>query len=164
MPVVSVKLGDHCYHGLCDMGASASAIPHSLCKEIMHDIAPAEIEEIDVTIKLANRDTISPVGIVRDVEVLCGKTKYPADFLVLTSPQDSFCPIIFGRPFLRTVNATIDCEKNIVTVGLDDMVHEFNFSKFSKQHREEELPSKDEITGLASIVVPPSDPLEHTIC
>ena len=57
-------------HGLCDMGASASAIPHSLYKEIMHDIAPAEIEEIDVTIKLANRDTISPVGIVRDVEVL----------------------------------------------------------------------------------------------
>ena len=33
----------------------------------MHDIAPAEIEEIDVTIKLANRDTISPVGIVRDM-------------------------------------------------------------------------------------------------
>ena len=79
----------------------ASAIPHSLYKEIMHDIAPVEIKEIDVTIKLANRDTISPVGIVRDVEVLCGKVKYPADFLVLGSPQDSFCPIIFGRPFLH---------------------------------------------------------------
>ena len=24
MTVVSVKIGDHCYHGLCDMGASAS--------------------------------------------------------------------------------------------------------------------------------------------
>ena len=32
MPVVSVKIGYHCYHGLCDMGASASAIPHSLYK------------------------------------------------------------------------------------------------------------------------------------
>ena len=40
------------------------------------------------------------------------------------------------------------------------MVHEFNLSKFSKQHREEELPSKDEIIGLASIAVPPTDPLE----
>ena len=69
MPVISVKIGDHCYHGLCDMGASASAIPHSLYKEIMHDIAPTELEDIDVTIKLANRDTISPMGIVRDVEV-----------------------------------------------------------------------------------------------
>ena len=30
MPVISVKIGDHCYHGLCDMGSSASAIPHSI--------------------------------------------------------------------------------------------------------------------------------------
>ena len=52
----------------------------------LHDIAPVEIEDIDVTIKLSNRDTILPVGIVRDVEVLCGKVKYPADFLVLGSP------------------------------------------------------------------------------
>ena len=32
MPVIVVKIGDHCYHGLYDMGASASAIPHSLYK------------------------------------------------------------------------------------------------------------------------------------
>ena len=51
-----------------------------------------------MSVKLANRDTISPMGIVRDVEVLCGKTKYPADFLVLGSPQDRFCPIIFVDP------------------------------------------------------------------
>ena len=77
----------------------------------MHDIAPAEIEDIDVTIKLANRDTISPVWIVRDVAVLCGKVKYPTDLLVRGSPQDDFCHIIFGRLFLNTVNAKIDCEK-----------------------------------------------------
>ena len=64
----------------------------------MHDITPAEIEGIDVTIKLANRDTISPVGIVRDVEVLCGKVKYPADFLVLSSPQDDFVPLFLVDP------------------------------------------------------------------
>ena len=96
MPVISVKIGDHCYHGLCDMGASASAIPIDLYKEIMHEIVPAELEDIDVTIKLANTDTISPIGIVRDVEVLCGKVKYPADFLVPDSAQDDFCPSIFG--------------------------------------------------------------------
>ena len=99
------------------MGASASAIPISLYQEIMHDIAPAELEEIDFTIKLANRDTISPIGIVRDVEVLCGKVKYPADFLVLSSPQDDFCPIIFGRPFLNTVNARIDCERILLQLA-----------------------------------------------
>ena len=40
MPVISVKIGDHCYHGLCDMGASASAIPIYLYNKIKHDIAP----------------------------------------------------------------------------------------------------------------------------
>ena len=48
MTVISVKIGDHCYHGLCDMGASASAIPYSLYKEVMHDIAPAEMEDIEI--------------------------------------------------------------------------------------------------------------------
>ena len=126
----------------------------------MYDIAPPEIEDIDVTIKLANRDTISPIGIVRDDEVLCGKVKYPADFLVLGSPQDSFCPIIFGRSFLNTVNARIDCEKDVVTIGLGDMKHEFNFAKFHRQPHDKELPSKDEIIGLSTIVVPHVDPLE----
>ena len=127
----------------------------------MHDIAPVELEGIDVTIKLANRDTISPVGIVRDVEVLCGKVKYPADFVVLSSPQDDFCPIIFGRPFLNTASAKMNCEKKIATVGIDGMSHEFNFAKFSRQPREKEPSSKDEIIGLASIAIPPTDPLEQ---
>ena len=77
--------------------------------------------------KPANRDTISPIGIVRDVEVLCGKIKYPTDFLVLGSPQDDFCPIIFGRPFLNTVNAKSDGEKQTVGVSFGDESHEFNF-------------------------------------
>ena len=101
------------------------------------------------------------MGIVRDVEVLCGKTKYPADFLVLATTQDSFCPIIFGRPFLNTVNAHIDCEKQTVTVGFEGVSHEFNFSKFGRQPHEKELPSKDETIALASIAVPPTDPLEQ---
>ena len=65
-PVISVKIGDQCYHGLCDIGASVNVIPYGLYKEVMHDIAPVELEDIDVTIKLANRDTIKPIGIVRD--------------------------------------------------------------------------------------------------
>ena len=97
MPVISVKIGDHCYHGLCAMGASASAIPHSLYEEIMHDIAPAKLEEIYVTIKLANRDTISPVGIVRDVEVLCGKT-IPLIFLFLVLHKIAFVPLYLVDP------------------------------------------------------------------
>jgi hypothetical protein len=35
VPVISVKIGDHCYHGLCDIGASVSAIPFTLYQEVM---------------------------------------------------------------------------------------------------------------------------------
>ena len=66
----------------------------------------------------------------------------------------------FARPFLNTVNDKIDCEKDIVTVGLGDMSHDFNFSKFRRQPRDRELPSKDEIIALASIV-PPTDAVEQ---
>ena len=41
-----------------------------------------------------------------------------------------FLFFIFGRPFFNTVNARIDCEKDIVAIGLGDMSHEFNFAKF----------------------------------
>ena len=61
---------------------------------------------------------------------------------------------------MNTVNSKIDYNKDIVSVGLGDMSHDFNFSKFCRQHHDKELPSKDEIIGLASIVVPPTDPLE----
>ena len=99
-----------------------SDIHFSLYQEIKDEIAPAEIEDIDVTIKLANRDTISPIGILR---VFFGKIKYPNDFLVLSTPQYDFCPIIFGRPFLNTVNAKINCVKQTVSVSFGDESHDF---------------------------------------
>src|SRR3954471_10421726 len=102
IPVLSAKIGDHCYYGLCDIGASSSAIPYELYKEIMHEIGPCELEDNDVANQLANKETIFPIGVVRDVEVLCGKIKYPADLLVLGTTASKTCPIIFGRPFLNT--------------------------------------------------------------
>src|SRR3954469_20953526 len=138
-PVVSVKIGDQNYYGLCDLGSSASAIPYSLYQEIMGEISPCELEEIDATIYLANKETISPIGIVRAVEVLCGKVKYPTDFLVLGSVQDSFFPIIFSRPFLDTFGATIDCKKGKVSAEFNGDPYEFNFSKFSKKPRDTDL-------------------------
>ena len=46
-------------------------------------------------------------------------------------------------------------------VSFGDVSHDFNFSKFHRQPHDKEFPSKDEIICLASIVVPPSDPLEQ---
>jgi hypothetical protein len=50
VPVLSVRIGDHCYYGLCNIGVSSSDIPYELYKEIMHEIGSCELEDIDVVI------------------------------------------------------------------------------------------------------------------
>ena len=62
---------------------------------------------------------------------------------------------------MNIVNAEINCVIEKVKVRFGDVSHEFNFSKFGGQPHEKKLPSKDEIIGLASISVPPTDPLEQ---
>ena len=61
---------------------------------------------------------------------------------------------------MNTLTARIDCKKQTVGVSFGDESYEFNFSKFSRKLLKK-FPSKDELTGLASIVVPPTDPLEQ---
>jgi hypothetical protein len=84
--------------------------------EVKSDIDPIEIGHTCMTIQLANKETICHAGIVREVEVLVGKVEYPVDFVVLACPQDSFCPIIFGRPFLHTIFAEINLPKKLLYV------------------------------------------------
>ncbi|KAK1644404.1 hypothetical protein QYE76_062209, partial [Lolium multiflorum] len=142
VPMLSVRIGDHCYYGLCDIGASVSAIPYELYTEIMHEIDSCELEDIDVVIQLANRETISPIGIVRDVEVLCGKIKYPADFLVLGSAAN--------------------CKKEKILTKFAGESYEFNFSKFTKTPYKADLPSDDfKMEQCASIVLVPNNPLQQ---
>ncbi|KAK1615927.1 hypothetical protein QYE76_021444 [Lolium multiflorum] len=128
----------------------------------MHEIDSCELEDIDVVIQLANRETISPIGIVRDVEVLCGKIKYHADFLVLGSAASDYCPIIFGRPFLNTCGAIIDCKKEKILTKFAGESYEFNFSKFTKTPYKADLPSNDfKMEQCASIVLVPNNPLQQ---
>ena len=66
------------------------------------------------------------------MEVLCGKTKYPADFLVLATAASKTCPIIFGRPFLNTCGTIIDCKKEKKFTKFDGESYEFNFLSLLK--------------------------------
>jgi hypothetical protein len=78
-PIISCAIETFSYHRLCDVGAIFSVIPYTLYLEINFDIDPIEMEEMGMTIQLSNK---TPLGMVRDVKVLVGKIKYPADFIV----------------------------------------------------------------------------------
>jgi hypothetical protein len=133
-PIISCASVTSSYHGLCDIGASISVIPYTMYLKIKADIDPIEMEETGMTIQLANKEYISPLGMVRDVGVLVGKIKYPADFIMLGCSQDSFCPIIFGRLFLHTVGARIDLPKERVYIKCAGEGLSFSLSKFTNKH------------------------------
>ena len=98
MHVISVKIGDHCYHGLCDMGASASAIPHSLYKEIMHDIASVELEEIMLQISLPIETLFHRLGLLEMLKSCVGKLNILLIFLFLVPHKMTFVPLYLVDP------------------------------------------------------------------
>jgi hypothetical protein len=60
--------------------------------------------------------------------------------------------IIFGRPFLNTCGAVIDCKKEKSLTKFDGEPYEFNFSKFTRPPYETDLPNEDfRVEQLASI-------------
>jgi hypothetical protein len=128
----------------------------------MHEIGACELEDIDVVVQLVNRETVWPLGIVRDVEVLCGKTKYPTNFLVFGKEASKTCPIIFGRPFLNICGAMIDCKKEKIFTKFNGESYEFNFSKFAKTSYENNTPNENfRVEQLASIALAPNNALQQ---
>ena len=98
MPVISVKIGDHCYHGLCDMGASASAIPISLYKEIMHDIAPAKIEVLMLPLSLPIEILFHKLGLLEMLKSCVGRSNTLLIFLFLVLHKMTFVPLYLVDP------------------------------------------------------------------
>ena len=61
---------------------------------------------------------------------------------------------MFGRPFLNTCGAVIDFKKEKGSVKFAGEPYEFNFSKFTKQRHDRNLPNDNRIIQrIASIAV-----------
>ncbi|XP_048491553.1 uncharacterized protein LOC125492860 [Beta vulgaris subsp. vulgaris] len=93
---IPVKLGDiEIKKALCDLGASVSLMPLSICKKLqMGDPKPTRI-----SLQLADRTVKYPLGILEDVPLRVGKFFIPCDFVVMEMEEDAHVPIILGRPF-----------------------------------------------------------------
>ena len=51
------------------------------------------------------------MGIINDVLIVANRNCVPVDFIVLDIDCNPSCPIILGRPFLRTIGAIIDMKE-----------------------------------------------------
>ncbi|CAM8945312.1 unnamed protein product [Rhodiola kirilowii] len=101
---------------LCDLGASISLIPYSLFEKI--DVG--ELHLTTISLKLADRSSRIPRGVLRDVPIKVGKFFIVVDFYVLEMDDEQETPVILGRPFLNTVEAVIRCGEGSIELKIGD--------------------------------------------
>jgi hypothetical protein len=68
-----------------------------------------------------------PLGIAEDVPVKVGHHFIPVDFVVLEMGERENPPLILGRPFLKTVGATIDVGKGEIKFDINGERSSFKF-------------------------------------
>src|SRR3990170_3578601 len=106
-PTIKVKIKNYECFALCDLGASVSTIPKSLCDVL----GLTDIEECSLNLHLADSTIKKPMGRINDVLILANKNYVPIDFIVLDIDCNPSCPVILGRPFLRIIGAVIDMKE-----------------------------------------------------
>ena len=82
----------------------------------MLDLPPLEQCYLDV--HLADIAKKKPLGRVNNVLIMVNNNFVPVDFVILDIECNASCPIILGRPFLRTVGAIIDMRDGIIKYQL----------------------------------------------
>jgi hypothetical protein len=109
-PIIQMNVNDFDYKALCDLGASISIMPRKIYD--MLGLPPLENCYFDVP--LADVAKKKPLGMINDVLIMVNNNLVPVDFLVLDIECNASCPIILGRPFLRTVDAIIDMKEGTI--------------------------------------------------
>ncbi|XP_058741195.1 uncharacterized protein LOC131613553 [Vicia villosa] len=113
---------------LCDLGASVSLMPLSICEKLKL----GELRPTKMSLQLADRSVKFPVGMLENVPVRIGKFYIPTDFIIMDIKEDSNIAIILGRPFIATAGAIIDVKKGKLTFEVGEEKVEFILSQFFK--------------------------------
>ncbi|KAK1645652.1 hypothetical protein QYE76_063457 [Lolium multiflorum] len=106
-PIIKMKVNDFDCNALCDLGASISVMPKKIYD--MLDLPP--LKNCYLNVNLADHAIKKPLGRIDNVHIMVNNNLVPIDFVVLDIECNASCPIILGRPFLRTVGAIIDMKE-----------------------------------------------------
>jgi hypothetical protein len=108
-PIIDMNVNGFDCHALCDLCASISIMPRKIYD--MLGLPPFEKCYFDVPLADVAK---KPLGRINDVLIMVNNNLVPVDFLVLDIECKASCPIILGRPFLRTVGAIIDMKEGTI--------------------------------------------------
>ncbi|XP_058783609.1 uncharacterized protein LOC131658316 [Vicia villosa] len=113
---------------LCDLGASVSLIPLSICEKLKL----GELRPTKMSLQLADRLVKFPVCMLENVPVRIGEFYIHTDFIIMDIKEHSNIRIILGRPFLATVGAILDVKKGKLTFEVGEEKVEFILSQLFK--------------------------------
>src|SRR3954466_12453898 len=106
-PMIKIKLNNFSWYALCDVGASTSVMP----KRMYDMLALKPFDLCSFGVRLVNSTVKKPLGKIDDVLIIVNGNYVPIDFPIMDIECEPSCPIILGRPFLRTVGAVIDMKE-----------------------------------------------------
>jgi hypothetical protein len=107
---------------LCDLGASVSVMPRDVFEKLCLPLEPT-----GMCLELGDNSICYPFGIAEDVPAKVGHHFIPVDFVVLEMGEREKPPLILGRPFLKTVGATIDVGKGEIMFDINGERSSFKF-------------------------------------
>ena len=106
-PMIKIKLNNFSCYALCDVGASTSVMP----KRIYDMLKLKPYDSCSFGVRLVDSSIKKPLGRIDDVLIIVNDNYVPVDFTIMDIECEPSCPIILGRPFLRTVGAIIDMKE-----------------------------------------------------
>jgi hypothetical protein len=122
-PTIPCSVGSFKFKkALCDLGASVSIMPRDVFEKLCLPLEPT-----GMCLELGDNSIRYPLGIAEDVPVKVGHHFIPVDFVVLEMGEREKPPLILGRPFLKTVGATIDVGKGEIMLNINGETSSFKF-------------------------------------
>src|SRR3954465_698801 len=109
-PMIKIKLNNFSCFALCDVGASTSVMP----KRMYDMIELKPVDPCSFGVRLVDSSVKKPLGRIDDVLIIVNDNYVPIDFTIMDIECEPPCPIILGRPFLRTVGAIIDMKEGTI--------------------------------------------------
>jgi hypothetical protein len=85
------------------------------------------LEPTGMCLELGDNSIFYPLGIAEDVPVKVEHHFIPVNFVVLEMGEREKLPLILGRPFLKTVGATIDVDKGEIMFDINGERSSFKF-------------------------------------
>ncbi|RDY06205.1 hypothetical protein CR513_09848, partial [Mucuna pruriens] len=121
---------------MLDLGASINVMSTSIYKSLNF----GNLEPTGMTIQLANRTIVQPLGVLKDVLVQVNELIFVADFYVLDMEDETLgkgSTLILGRPFFMIARTKIDVHVGTLLMEFSDNLVQFNIFEAMKH------PTKD---------------------